>query len=54
MSVNVNSALGTCHKISPSPSNILVCRDETEGGTKIKLADYGMASFIEDTYDGSE
>ncbi|KAL7549559.1 hypothetical protein ACHAWF_012828 [Thalassiosira exigua] len=37
--------VGVAHR-DIKPANLLMCHEESNGGTKIKLADYGMASFV--------
>lgn len=43
--LNVLDQIGIAHR-DIKPANILMCHDENNNGSKIKLADYGMASFV--------
>lgn len=43
--LNVLDQVGICHR-DIKPANLLMCHNENNDGTKIKLADYGMASFV--------
>lgn len=43
--LNVLDQVGIAHR-DIKPANLLMCRDEDSNGAKIKLADYGMASFV--------
>jgi len=43
--LNVMDQVGIAHR-DIKPANLLMCHDEDINGTKIKLADYGMASFV--------
>eukprot|EP00579_Thalassiosira_antarctica_P033228 CAMPEP_0201995208 /NCGR_PEP_ID=MMETSP0905-20130828/2744_1 /ASSEMBLY_ACC=CAM_ASM_000554 /TAXON_ID=420261 /ORGANISM="Thalassiosira antarctica, Strain CCMP982" /LENGTH=1066 /DNA_ID=CAMNT_0048550269 /DNA_START=29 /DNA_END=3226 /DNA_ORIENTATION=- len=43
--LNVLDQVGIAHR-DIKPANLLMCHDENVNGTKIKIADYGMASFV--------
>jgi serine/threonine protein kinase len=43
--LNVLDQIGIAHR-DIKPANLLMCHDESNYGSKIKLADYGMASFV--------
>mmetsp|Transcript_8369 Transcript_8369/g.18751 ORF Transcript_8369/g.18751 Transcript_8369/m.18751 type:complete len:1053 (+) Transcript_8369:429-3587(+) len=43
--LNVLDQVGIAHR-DIKPANLLMCHSENNDGTKIKLADYGMASFV--------
>ncbi|KAL7543707.1 hypothetical protein ACHAXR_013201 [Thalassiosira sp. AJA248-18] len=43
--LNVLDHVGIAHR-DIKPANLLMCRDDESSGTKIKLADYGMSSFV--------
>ncbi len=43
--LNVLDRIGIAHR-NIKPANLLMCHDENNNGSKIKLADYGMASFV--------
>jgi serine/threonine protein kinase len=43
--LNVLDQIGIAHR-DIKPANLLMCHDENNNGSKIKLADYGMASFV--------
>lgn len=43
--LNVLDRVGVAHR-DIKPANLLMCHDENSNGSRIKLADYGMASFV--------
>ena len=43
--LNVLDQVGIAHR-DIKPANLLMCHDNTINGAKIKIADYGMASFV--------
>jgi len=43
--LSVLDQVGISHR-DIKPANLLMCHDDNDDGTKIKLADYGMASFV--------